>query len=159
MAIPIALEAFTWIVPPLCPQELDHPRMTCFDLGATGPAVIGKEIAATEFHRAVDQAPEIIGRLRDTIRHVSDVQVHDRAGPGLSRPSENALLVAFDEADGAVDPFDARPTESRTYRRQERGQGRPRYIELANHVAALVQAAQPVVKLGVIAVDVDAELT
>jgi hypothetical protein len=113
MAIPIALEGFGWVVPALRPQKLDHARMARLDLAPTRPAVIGEEVAAAEFDRAVDQAAEIIGRLGDAIRRVIDVQVHDRADPRLARPSENTLIVAFDQADGAVDQSDAVLSEIR----------------------------------------------
>src|SRR5262249_50880600 len=106
VSVPIALENLCRVVPLLRPQELDHARMASLDLAPVRPAMISKEIAAAEFDRVVDQPAEITGRLCDTIRRVIDVQVHDRADPGLARPSENALVVAFDKADRAVDQAD-----------------------------------------------------
>src|SRR5262249_2149853 len=119
--IPIALKSFGWIVPVLRAQKFDYARMARCDLAATRPAVIGEEIAAAEFDRAVDQAAEIFGRLGDAIGRVIDVQVHDRAYPRLARPSEHALIVAFDQADGAVDQSNAVPAEVPAHRRQECG--------------------------------------
>src|SRR5262245_65463860 len=119
VSIPIALENLCRVVPLLRPQELDHARMAGLDLAQARPAMISKEIAAAEFDRAVDQPAEIIGRLGDTIRRVIDVQVHDRADPGLARPSEKALVVAFDQADGAVDQSDIVLSEVGAHRRQE----------------------------------------
>jgi putative tryptophan/tyrosine transport system substrate-binding protein len=46
MAIPIALEGFAWVVPPLRPQKLDHTRMARLDLAPAGPAVIGEDGAS-----------------------------------------------------------------------------------------------------------------
>src|SRR2546427_555779 len=83
-------------------QQLDHARMAYLDLAPTGPSVISEEIAAAKFDRTVDQTAEIVGCVGDAIGRVIDVQVHDRADPGLARPRENTLVVALDQADGAV---------------------------------------------------------
>src|SRR5262249_15715233 len=68
------------------------------------------------------------------------------------------LVVAFDQADGAVDQSDAVPAEIRAHRRQERGQRRTRYVELGNHFAALLPVAELAIEFGVIIVNIDAEV-
>ena len=119
VAVPVALENLVRVVLPLQAQEFGHLRIARLDLLAGRPAVVGEEVAAAERDGAVDQAAEVSRGLADAVLGVLDVQVHDDAGPRLARPGEEALVVALDEADRAVDELDAVPAEVRAHGGEE----------------------------------------
>ncbi len=84
-------------------EENGKLRVGGEELPRSRPAVVGEIEAPAALEREVDQAAEGDGRLLDSTTRVLDVQVQDDARPRLTRPRENALVVALDQADGAVD--------------------------------------------------------
>src|SRR5687768_14056169 len=103
MPIPVALETLLGIIGELVTQELDHPRMASLDLVAAGEAAVGEVEAAAFGNRQIGQAAEGVVGAGGTGGGVLGVEIEDHAGPGVSRPGEDALVVALDKANSAVD--------------------------------------------------------
>ena len=103
MAMPVAGEEGRGIVRFFEAEEFAKARVAGFDLGARGPAVIGEIVAAALPDREVDEAAEGGLRGAEASGSVRDAKIENDAGLWLARPGEDALLIALDQANRAVD--------------------------------------------------------
>src|SRR5213592_1377935 len=158
MAIPVTLETLVGVVLPLEPQEVDELRVAGLDLAACGPAVIRQVVAAARAERKVDEPAKRVGRSRDPLGSVHDVQIEDHAGPGLPGPGQEALVVALDEADRSVDDRGPMLAEACPDVVDEARQGGARNVDLGDYLGRGRGGAELPVQALVVVVDVETEL-
>ncbi len=143
---------------PLQAQELAELRVAGLHLLASGVAAVGQVEAAAVADRQVVQAPEGRSGVPQPARRVNGVQVEDDAGVRLPGPGEEALAVALDQADRAVDWLDAVREEVAARVRHERGQRRAGDVEFGDHLGRRRGGPEAPVQCQVVAVDVVGEL-
>lgn len=155
---PIALEPVTGVEMLLHFKKLPETGMSLLDLVAGGPAVVGQVVGTAERQRELDEGAESFGCAGDTFFTVLGVEIEDDAGVVFTRPGEEAFLIALDQANGAVNNWDATVTKSLCRRFHEGAEMLARDIKLADHLTRWSGRAALAVEFAVVIVQVDAEL-
>src|SRR6266496_2639651 len=103
MPVPVALKAFVRIVLPLELEELRKLRITAFDLLPRSVAMIRQIISASSLRRHDNQPAKGVRRALQSFRAMDRMEIEDCARVRLLCPSQEALVIALDEAYSAVD--------------------------------------------------------
>src|SRR3990172_92144 len=136
-AVPVALEELARVVLTLGVEKRGQLRIRSQELLTGRPAVVGEVEAPAPLECEVDEPTKRDWGVVDPCGRVLDVKVENRARPGLSSPSEEALVVALDQANRPVDDVRLEGTQVTRSRGQEVREERARNVELADHLARL----------------------
>src|SRR5258707_7750847 len=103
VTIPITLKPLTRIVLFLQIQKFFELRIARDDLLWFREFVIRQVITPAARYRQIDQSPERTRRRLDATRCMKREQIENDTGVGLLGPCKKALVIFFDQSDGAVD--------------------------------------------------------
>src|SRR5215204_2401568 len=156
--VPVALESLVGIVVTLEAEELWKLRIAAQQLLARAEGVVREEPAPLPARRDVDQPAKRVRRMPDAVRCVMRVEIEDRAGVRRLRPGEEALVIALDETNGAVDAVHAVQSEVVRCLGEEIHERLARHVQLTDDFRRRMLGFRLLVEPGVVVVDVRAEL-
>lgn len=158
VAIPVAGEEFGGIAGYFLREKFAKTWVRRLYLGTAGPAVVSEVVAASEGNRDVDEGAEGVGGARQSGGRMLAVKIEDDAGPRLARPREQRFVVAFDQADGAIDHGRRAGAEQVGGAAHEFAQRGAWHIKFGDHLAACAWRAESAVEGDVVVVGINAEL-
>src|ERR1700732_786318 len=106
MSIPVALKTLFRVVLFLQPEKFCEARVAAFNLFSRGITMVRKIVRASAACRHVDEPLKGILRSLKPFGAVNRMEVEDRAGIGLFRPRQEALIIALDKTHRAINQVD-----------------------------------------------------
>ena len=158
MSVPFTLKTLFRVVLLLQPEELCELRVAGFNLLSSGITMVRKIVRAFAAYRHVDESPEGILRTLKPLGAVNRMKVEDRAGIGLFRPGQEALIIALDKTHCAINQVDPILAEIFPHIIEETLQRRPWHVDLSDYLSRGIRSMKLGVDCAVVIVRVDTQL-
>src|SRR5205823_14917650 len=140
VAIPVTLKAFSRIVFSFQLQKLLELRVARHELLGFGEFVIGQIITSAACYAQISQAAEGPRRRFDAFRRVECEQIENDARVRFFGPSQEALIIFFDQSNCTVDDYSVVRAQQFCRPRQKVRKVRAWHVNFGNDQARFVSA-------------------
>ena len=158
MCVPVTLKTFFRVILALQFKEITELRIAALDLFASSVPGVGQVVRAPAAYRHINEPTESIRRVLQTLRAVNSVQIEDGARIGLLRPRQEAFVIAFDNADRAINQIDCVLAKILAYFSSKAWKHGPWHVDFRDDFSGRIGSVEFLVDFAVIVIGIDAQL-